>query len=109
MSPDRESAEFAVVVADAWQGRGVARALMEPARRRAKAAGCARLEGLVLRSEPQHAEIHRGVRLHDARRPGRSDQVDVVLELRRAARRRATDPRCAKLSEGDLPLLCTGL
>ena len=47
---DRQSAEFAVVVADAWQGRGVARMLMTRLIDCAKARGLARLEGAVLRT-----------------------------------------------------------
>ena len=49
---DHESAEFAVVVSDAWQGRGVGaglmRALIEAARRK----GLRRLVGTVLRANP---------------------------------------------------------
>ena len=48
-NPDRESAEFAVVVADAVQGRGVATVLMERLIECAKTRGLRRLEGTVLR------------------------------------------------------------
>jgi acetyltransferase len=47
---DRESAEFAIVIADAWQGRGVARLLMTRLIDYAKARGLKQLEGAVLRS-----------------------------------------------------------
>jgi acetyltransferase len=47
---DRESAEYAVVVADAWQRRGVARLLMARLVDCAKARGLKRLEGAVLRA-----------------------------------------------------------
>jgi acetyltransferase len=47
---DGESAEFAVVVADAWQGRGVARLLMTRLVDCARARGLKRLEGAVLRA-----------------------------------------------------------
>ena len=46
---DRESAEFAIVVADARQGRGIARLLMTRLVDCAKARGLKRLEGAVLR------------------------------------------------------------
>ena len=49
-NPDQESAEFAVVVADAWQGRGVARVLMERLIDCARRRGLRRLEGAVLRA-----------------------------------------------------------
>jgi len=47
---DRQSAEFAIVVADAWQGRGVARTLMTRLVDCARARGLKRIEGAVLRS-----------------------------------------------------------
>jgi acetyltransferase len=47
-NPDRESAEFAIVVADAWHGRGLGRALMELLIARAKKRGFVRLVGNVL-------------------------------------------------------------
>lgn len=47
-NPDRISAEFACVVADAWQGRGLATALMKELIVCARAAGYASLDGSVL-------------------------------------------------------------
>jgi acetyltransferase len=47
-NPDRESAEFAVVVADAWQGRGLGRALMGKLIASAKRRGFRRLVGTIL-------------------------------------------------------------
>jgi acetyltransferase len=47
---DHESAEFAVVVADAWQRRGVARELMKTLIARARRKGLRKLAGAVLRS-----------------------------------------------------------
>jgi len=49
-NPDLESAEFAVVVADAWQNRGIARMLMERLIACAQRKGLKRLEGAVLRN-----------------------------------------------------------
>jgi acetyltransferase len=49
-NPDGESAEFAIVVADAWQKRGVARALMARLIASATQRGFARLDGAVLRT-----------------------------------------------------------
>lgn len=78
---DRESAEFAVVVADAWQNRGVGRVLMQRLIASAKARGIERLEGAVLK---QNANMVRfcqrlGFVAHDD--PQEPDQVNMVLEL----------------------------
>ena len=47
-NPDRVSAEFACVVADAWQGRGVGTVLMKELIACARAAGYASLDGMVM-------------------------------------------------------------
>jgi acetyltransferase len=49
-NPDRESAEFAIVVGDDWQKRGVARALMLRLIDAARTRGIVRFEGTVLRA-----------------------------------------------------------
>lgn len=46
---DRDTAEFAIVVADAWQGRGLGHAMMERLVAAARDQGVRRLEGAVLR------------------------------------------------------------
>lgn len=80
-NPDHESAEFAVVVADAWHGRGVGRMLMERLIDCAKQRGLARLEGTVLRSNTnmlRFAEALGFVTRDDRNEP---EQVTVVLDL----------------------------
>jgi acetyltransferase len=80
-NPDHESAEFAVVVADAWQNRGVARVLMQRLIASAKARGLARLEGAVLRHNTNMVRFcdRIGFIAHDdSQEP---DQVNMVLEL----------------------------
>ncbi len=47
-NPDHVSVEFAVAIADAWQGRGLGMALMKPLVRCAREAGFQRMEGSVL-------------------------------------------------------------
>jgi acetyltransferase len=47
-NPDRESVEFAVAIADAWQARGLGNQLMRALIECAKAAGYQRMEGSVL-------------------------------------------------------------
>jgi len=48
VNPDGRSCEFAIVVADAFQGAGVGRLLMEALLRVARERGMRRMEGLVL-------------------------------------------------------------
>jgi acetyltransferase len=47
-NPERDSAEFAIIVADAWQGRGLGYALMQMLIRQAAKRGLRRLTGNVL-------------------------------------------------------------
>jgi acetyltransferase len=46
--PTKGSAEFGLVVADAWQGRGVGRRLLEALLEHANSAGIQQMEGVVL-------------------------------------------------------------
>ncbi len=80
-NPDRESAEFAIVVADAWQGRGVGRVLMLRLIEYAKQRGLSRLEGAVLRSNPnmRHFTEALGFVAHDD--SNEPEQVNMVLDL----------------------------
>jgi acetyltransferase len=80
-NPDRASAEFAVVVADAWQRRGVARVLMRGLIVCAKRRGLERLEGTVLRAnEPMHAFV-RSLGFTIADDPDDATQVIATLSL----------------------------
>lgn len=83
---DHESAEFAVVVSDAWQGRGVAYGLMRALIDRARTRGLSRLEGSVLRANVRMIRFTQrmGFVLHDD--PGDSDQVTMRLDLDEARR-----------------------
>jgi acetyltransferase len=47
-NPDRQSCEFAIAVADSWQGRGVGRRLMECLLEAARQHGLKRMDGQVL-------------------------------------------------------------
>jgi acetyltransferase len=80
-NPDGESAEFAVVVADAWQGRGVAQSLMRRLIECAKRRSLARLEGVVLRANTNMRKFCEslGFVLHDD--PSEPEQVTLVLDL----------------------------
>jgi acetyltransferase len=81
MGPDQESAEFAVVVADAWQGRGVARTLMERLVACARARGLRRLEGLVLRGNHDMLRFVEAFGFESRESAEDPEQVSVVLEL----------------------------
>jgi len=80
-NPDRTSAEFAVVVADAWQRRGVGRVLMRGLLVCAKRRGFERICGTVLRvNEPMLAFVRElGFTLEDD--PEDSTQVYATLAL----------------------------
>jgi acetyltransferase len=80
-NPDQESAEFAVVVADEWQGRGVARALMERLLDVAKRRGLKRIEGSVLRNNVNMLRFTAALGFASRDDPDASDQVLVVREL----------------------------
>jgi len=84
-NPDRESAEFAVVVADAWQAHGVGYRLMTRLIASARQRGLARLEGTVLRKNTNMLRFtdSLGFATHDD--PNEPSQVTVVLELARPA------------------------
>ena len=81
MDPGRESAEFAIVVADAWQKRGVGRALMDRLVACARARGLSTIAGSVLRSNRNmlHFTESFGFTAHDD--PDDPEVVDVVLDL----------------------------
>ena len=80
-NPDRISAEFAVVVADAWQRRGVARVLMRGLIVCAKRRGFERLSGTILRvNEPMLAFV-RSLGFDVSDDPEDSAQVSATLRL----------------------------
>ena len=80
-NPDRESAEFAVVVADPWQGRGVGRLLMERLTAAARRRGLARLVGTVLRENPSMLRFTAALGFTVRDDPGDADQVIVERGL----------------------------
>ncbi|MBK9674354.1 MAG: GNAT family N-acetyltransferase [Betaproteobacteria bacterium] len=80
-NPDQESAEFAVVVADAWQNRGVARMLMERLIDCARKRGLKRLEGAVLRNNSNMIRFTEGLGFVTHDDPDEPEQVNSVLEL----------------------------
>jgi acetyltransferase len=80
-NPDRESAEFAIVVADEWQNRGVARKLMERLIAAAKMRGFVRLRGSVLRANPKMLRFTTGLGFAVLNDPDDSEQAIVEIQL----------------------------
>ena len=80
-NPDGESAEFAIVVDDAWQGRGVARQLMGRLIACARQRGFKRLQGAVLRANHNMIKFTEGLGFTTADDPDDPDQVVATLSL----------------------------
>lgn len=84
--PDLESAEFAVVVADAWHRRGIAGRLMRALIAAAKKKGLQRLTGTVLRANQNMLRFTAALGFVERDDPDDPDQVIVDLALRAPAR-----------------------
>jgi acetyltransferase len=80
-NPDRESAEFAIVVADAWQGKGLGRALMENLIASAKRRGFSRLVGSILGINTSMQKLARTLGFRVRTDPGDPEQLIVELDL----------------------------
>jgi acetyltransferase len=76
---DGETAEFALVVADAWQGKGIGRRLLERLCAAARAAGYKALYGHVLEANLEMLELARHLGFVEATRGGA--EVSVVRPL----------------------------
>ncbi|OFZ89849.1 MAG: GNAT family N-acetyltransferase [Betaproteobacteria bacterium RBG_16_66_20] len=76
---DGTSAEFALTVADAWQGRGVGRALLERLCACARAAGYEALNGHILKANRDMLDL--ALRLGFVRTGQDGDTVSVVRKL----------------------------
>jgi len=78
---DRESAEFAVVVADSWQGKGLGRELMKVLIACAKKKGLRTLAGTVLRANQGMLRFSQGLGFKVRDNHEDPEQVEVVLDL----------------------------
>jgi acetyltransferase len=76
---DGETAEFALAVADDWQGKGLGRALLERLCHAARAAGYRALYGHILDANHEMLELARYLGFAEAARDG--SEVTVVREL----------------------------
>ncbi len=81
LNADRSAAEFAVVVADAWQRRGVGYALMQRLMDAARNNGVARFEGTVLRGNPTMLRFSAALGFTMSDDPADAEQVIVSLPL----------------------------
>lgn len=78
---DADEAEFAVVVADAWQGHGLGRRLIQHLQQRARAAGLRGMRGDVLSENRRMLAIVRGLGFGTRRHPEDSYLHEVSLRL----------------------------
>ncbi|MBI3140240.1 MAG: GNAT family N-acetyltransferase [Rhodocyclales bacterium] len=80
-NPDGERCEFAIAVADAWQGTGVAGILMAELMDAARARGLKTMEGMVLTSNHRMLKFARQLGFTAHREPGDPETVYVVRAL----------------------------
>ena len=80
-NPDGESAEFAVVVADAWQGRGLAQALMRMLIGCARTRGFRCLDGVILTTNSAMLALMARLGFKTTPDPNDREQVIATLEL----------------------------
>ena len=78
-NPDGGTAEFALVVADAWQGKGLGRALLERLCDAARAAGYRALFGEILNANHEMLDLARRLGFVEEQRAG--GEVTVVRRL----------------------------
>ncbi|HET7363574.1 MAG TPA: bifunctional acetate--CoA ligase family protein/GNAT family N-acetyltransferase [Burkholderiales bacterium] len=78
-NPDGETAEFALVVGDAWQGKGLGRALLERLCEAARAAGYRALYGEILNANHDMLDLARRLGFIEEQRAG--GEVTVARRL----------------------------
>jgi acetyltransferase len=83
---DGRSAEFALVVGDAWQGKGVGRALLERLVSLAREAGYAALYGHILEANREMLDLARHLGFTEEERSGDTVTVKRPLSEQRAER-----------------------
>ena len=79
--PDGSSCDFAIVIADAWQGRGLGEALLRALVRAARLAGVPALSGLTLATNQAMRELARRVGFSVQRDPDDATVVWLRLPL----------------------------
>lgn len=84
-NPDRETAEYAIVVADDWHGRGLGALLMRRLADVARRKGLVRFEGAVLRENAAMVKFITALGFTVREDPADSDQYLTALDLQGAA------------------------
>lgn len=79
--PDGKQAEFSIMVADPWQGRGVGARLLENCLRIAKERGIETVWGIVLRENTQMLALGKklGFKISRTEEPG---EFELLIDLR---------------------------
>ena len=81
VEPSRQSAEIALVIADAWQGRGVGHRLLDTLIEHAKGAGVHALEGIVLATNKAMLRLARSLGFGVSAEPGDATVVRIRRNL----------------------------
>jgi len=102
LGDDVETRDLALVVADAWQGRGIGRALMGMLIQSAHDAGCARVVADVLRDNQAMLALGLAYDFTVARSPHDSTMLRLVRDLRRLLPT-VSAPETARIPAGDAP------
>jgi acetyltransferase len=89
-NPDLTSAEYAIVVADEWQGKGVGGLLMRRLIDVARRKGLARLEGAVLRENSNMAKFVAALGFVLSEDPRDAEQLLTTLDLTEPSRSAAS-------------------
>lgn len=78
---DGSTGEFAVVLGDSWQGKGVGAILLRPCLAFAKTYGLKKVYGLVLRENRQMLSLGKKLGFNIKREPGYSDiEIEIDME-----------------------------
>jgi len=82
MLPDEETCEFAIVVADEWQGKGLARQLLGRLAEVARARGLRTMTGVTLRENTRMIELSRSLGFETKTDRDDPELVQMTLPLR---------------------------
>ena len=82
LAADGESAEFALVIADAWQGRGIGKRMLKKLAAVAQRRGLRRIYGDTLSTNRSMLELAKALGFAPVRHPEDPSITRVTLELR---------------------------
>ena len=81
IDPDGKSCEFAIVVADEWQNRGIGEKLMKSLIRHARSRGIERMQGTVLKNNSGMIQFVKGLGFEETTDPDDSSVMLVTKNL----------------------------